>query len=164
MLSKQALTFLSQNLIQTLLHKCSDSILNIPFHPACFLPEPGVCDLTGATSAQYSPSQQLSPLTSSRTPTNYKKPSHPPPCRSALCKLKLPDSTTSFSTRSKPVQLFEELSSHSSNFYHELQQHLKSAKTQRDQLLLPCDRQQTGGGRMSCKHKALHYAQTQFWC
>lgn len=73
-------------------------------------------------------------------------------------------SLTSFSTRSKPVQLFEELSNYSSSFYHELQQHLKSAKTQRDQLLLPCDRQQAGADRTSCKHKALHYAQTQFCC
>lgn len=73
-------------------------------------------------------------------------------------------SSTSSSTRSKPVQLFEKLSSYSSNFCHELQQQLKSAKTQRDQLLLPCDRQQTGAGRMSCEHRALHYAQTQFCC
>lgn len=73
-------------------------------------------------------------------------------------------SLTSFSTRSKPVQLFEELSNYSSSFYHELQQHLKSAKTQRDQLLLPCDRQQAGADRTGSKHMALLYAQTQFSC
>lgn len=85
------------------------------------------------------------------TPTNLKKPSHLPanlPCAAEATWL---HSTISYSTRSKPVQLFKELFNYSSSFYHELQQHL-SAKTQRDRLLLPYDRQQAGGDRTSSKH------------
>lgn len=53
------------------------------------------------------------------------------------------------------MQLFKELFNYSSSFYHELQQHLKSAKTQRDRLLLPCDRQQAGEDRTNCKHSGI---------
>lgn len=64
-LPKQAPTFWSQNL-QTLLHKCSDSLLSNSFHPADSVLEPGVRDPAEATSVQYSRSRQLSPLTSPR--------------------------------------------------------------------------------------------------
>lgn len=42
------------------------------------------------------------------------------------------------------MQLFKQLFNYSSRFYHDLQQHLKSAKSQRDWLLVPCDRQCAG--------------------
>lgn len=88
--------------------------------------------------------QQLSSLIPSRkeSPWLIKKsspPQHPPHAAEATWL----HGSTSF-TRSKPVQLFKQLFNYSSHFYHDLQEHLKSAKTQRDRLLLPCDKQWAG--------------------
>lgn len=134
----------------------------IPFWGSPSILQPGV---GGLSSGQPQPAVLSSYILLNRaTPTNFKKTSHPPANLPRAVEATWLHSSTSFATRSKPVQFFKELFNYSSSFYHELQQHLKSAKTQRDWLLLPCDRQQAGGTGQAVSPVALHYAQTQFCC
>lgn len=134
----------------------------IPLWGSPSILQPGV---GGPSSGQLQPAALSSYIFLNRvTPTNFKKTNHPPANMSHAAEATWLHISTSFVTRSKPVQLFKEFFNYSSSFYHELQKHLKSAKTQRDWLLLRCDRQQAGGTGQAVSPVALHYAQTQFCC
>ena len=158
---------LDHKTLQTLLHKCSDSLLSISFHPADSLLEPGVRDPTEATSAQYSCSQQLSPLTSSRmeSPRLILK-NQVIPLQICPVQLKLPDSTA------QPVsQQDQSLYSCSRSFSItppvSIMNYGSTSRVPKPRGIdysCPVTGSTLRGTGQAVSTVALHYAQTQFCC